>query len=72
MQKNQKSCLKQFDSMFENPPTVIFELKVLDGRILTPKKKIRWSFVPQNIIHNFVGEKRVQLNTRIVIRVCNV
>lgn len=56
--------------MFENPPIAIIELKVLDGRIVTPKKKARWSFVPQNIIQNIVKEKQVLLKTRTVFRVC--
>ncbi|XP_025418587.1 vacuolar protein sorting-associated protein 13B-like [Sipha flava] len=47
--KNQKSCLKQFDPVFKNPPIAIFELKVLDGRIVKPKKKMKWSSIPQNI-----------------------
>lgn len=56
--------------MFENPPTVIFELKVLDGRIMIPKKKTMWSILPQNIIQHIIEEKKVLLKTNTVIRVC--
>jgi len=69
-QKNQKICSKQFDPVFENPPVAIFELKVLDGRIVTPKKKFKWSILPQNIIQNISEEKRAQLKTRTIFRVC--
>jgi len=64
--------LKQFDPIFENQPIAIFELKVLDGRIVAPKKKSKWSFMPQNIIKNIIEEKIVQIKTRTIFRVCTV
>lgn len=71
-QKNQKKCLKQYDPVFENPPIAIFELKVLDGRIVTPKKKVKWSLLPQNVTKNIAEEKKVQLKTKTILRVCNL
>jgi len=44
-------------------------LKVLDGRIVTPKKKSKWLMLPQNIIQNIAEEKKVQLKTRTLFRV---
>jgi len=64
-----KICSKQFDPVFENPPVAIFELKVLDGRIVTPKKKFIWSILPRYIIQNISEEKKAQLKTRTIFRV---
>lgn len=58
--------------MFENPPIAIFELKVLDGRIVIPKQKKSWLFIPQNIIQQVIEEKKGLLKTRTVLRVCSI
>jgi len=68
-QKNQKICSKQFDPVFEYPPVAIFELKVLDGRIVTPKKKFKWSVLPRHLTQNISEEKKIQLKTRTIFRV---
>lgn len=67
--KNQKICSKHIDPVFENPPVAIFELKVLDGRIVTPKKKFKWAILPRVIVQNISEEKKAQLKTRTIFRV---
>jgi hypothetical protein len=59
--------LKQFDPVFKNPPIAIFELKVLDGRIVKPKKKMKWSSIPQNITE----EIKSLMKIKTIFRVCN-
>ncbi|XP_050421986.1 intermembrane lipid transfer protein VPS13B-like isoform X2 [Adelges cooleyi] len=70
--KNQKTCNKQFDPAFENPPVAVFELKVFDCRIVTPKKKSMWFLLPSNIVQNIAEEKKSQLKIRTIFRIKDI